>query len=199
MAFRIVRLAHARCEHHFLRLARLPGDHGTRRTGSTPPAASEPPRIARPAACRSSRGNGQRTGECAQLISATSVRVGRLETLRSSSSRRPDSLGAGSASGSAPGLVLPAAHLPTSASPSTSLPAATRSPPRRVREHPLRRPGAPPSAAWPKCAITSASIRSVLASLPRERAKSRTCRGLTTAIGNPAAPKVANPMPIITR
>ena len=47
------------------------------------------------------------------------------------------------------------------------------------------------SAAWPKCAITSASIRSVLASLPRERAKSRTWRGFTTAIGKPEAPKAA--------
>src|SRR5229473_3848832 len=41
--------------------------------------------------------------------------------------------------------------------------------------------------ASPKRASTSASSRSVLASLPVARAKSRTCRGLTIATGIPAA------------
>ena len=42
-------------------------------------------------------------------------------------------------------------------------------------------------AECPNCASTSASSRSVLASLPRLRANSRTWRGLTTATGTPAA------------
>ena len=41
--------------------------------------------------------------------------------------------------------------------------------------------------ATPNCARISASIASVLASLPVARAKSRTWRGFTTTTGNPAA------------
>ena len=52
--------------------------------------------------------------------------------------------------------------------------------------------------AWTKRAITTASIRSVLARLPSAWAKARTWAGLTTATGslaaaNPAATTVSNP------
>ena len=88
--------------------------------------------------------------------------------------------------------------------PSSALPADGVSPGLRVLAQPLRAGRGSTSAAWPKCAITSASIRSVLASLPRERAKSRTWRGFTTAIGKPEAPKAAaiartRPMPPLSR
>src|SRR5437879_3077990 len=46
-------------------------------------------------------------------------------------------------------------------------------------------------SASAKCAKTSASMRSVLASLPAARAKSRTCRGLTTTTGSWAAVSAA--------
>ena len=42
-----------------------------------------------------------------------------------------------------------------------------------------------------KCAMTPASIGSVLALWPSALAKARTCAGLTTAPGNPAAPRAA--------
>lgn len=52
-----------------------------------------------------------------------------------------------------------------------------------------RNPGRVAAAKW---AITAASIGSVLARRPSARAKSRTCAGLTTTTGSPAAPSVAD-------
>jgi hypothetical protein len=45
--------------------------------------------------------------------------------------------------------------------------------------------------AWANRAITAASIGSVFARLPSAWAKARTCAGLTTATGKPAAPRPA--------